>query len=138
MQIFRLANVRIKIHHIPHVIFGTNSFTQNLHHSSVSLDITLLTCSSKTLYALDKRSPSKCKFSDFRLLVWKLTKFLMSFFKPRVSFPLNFASPFSANFAILLYPMHDAYFLWKFLAETLCALDKKSPSKYNFSDFGVL
>ena len=31
--------------------------------------------------------PIKCKFSDFRLLAWNLTKFLLSFFKPRVSFP---------------------------------------------------
>ena len=30
------------------------------------------------------------KFSDFRLLAWKLTKFLMSFFNPRSSFPLGF------------------------------------------------
>ena len=59
----------------------------NIHNSS--------TFSSKSWYALDKRSPSKCKFWDFRLLGWKLTKFLMLFFKPHVSFPLNFASPYS-------------------------------------------
>ena len=47
------------------------------------------------MYALGKRIRSKCKFSDFRLLAWKLTKFLMSFFKPQVSFPLHFAKPFS-------------------------------------------
>ena len=44
---------------------------------------------SKSLYALDKRSLSECKFSYFQLLAWKLTKCLMSFFKSRVSFPLN-------------------------------------------------
>ena len=62
---------------------------------------------------MDKRIQSKCKFSDFWLLAWKLTKFLMLFllllilsslcyflflmllFKAHVSFPLNFASPFS-------------------------------------------
>ena len=38
---------------------------------------------------------SKCKFSDFQLLALKLTKFLMSFFKPQVSFRLNFATRFS-------------------------------------------
>ena len=48
-----------------------------------------------SLYALDNRSLSKCKFPHFRLLAWKLTKYLMSFYKPRVSFTLNFASPFS-------------------------------------------
>ena len=36
-----------------------------------------------------------CKFSDFWLLELNFTKFFMSFFKPRVSFPLNFASPFT-------------------------------------------
>ena len=51
--------------------------------------------SSNSLYALDKRIQSKCKFSYFRLLSWKLTKCFMLFFKPQVSFPLNFASPFS-------------------------------------------
>ena len=47
------------------------------------------------MYALDKWIQSKCKFSDFQLLAWKLTKFLMLFFKPHVSFPLKFASTFS-------------------------------------------
>ena len=41
------------------------------------------TFSFKSLYALDKRSQSKCKFSGFRLLAWRL------------SFPLNFASLFT-------------------------------------------
>ena len=59
----------------------------------------------------------------------KLTKFLMSFFKPRVNFPLNFASPFSVI-------THNSYEI--FLTETSHALDKKSPSKYNFSDFWVI
>ena len=71
------------------------------------------TFSSKPLYALDKRSRSKCKFLDFRLLAWKLTKFLMSFFKPRVSFPLKFASPFSAmihNSSEIFLLKH--YLLW--------------------------
>ena len=48
------------------------------------------TFSSETLYVLYKRSASKCKFSDFRLF-----EFFMSFFKPRVSSPLNFKSTFS-------------------------------------------
>ena len=51
--------------------------------------------SSKTLYDLGKRSLSKCTFWDFGLLAWKVTKFFMSFYKPRVSFPLNFALSFS-------------------------------------------
>ena len=35
---------------------------------------------------------SKCKYSDFRLFPWKLTKFYTSFFKPPVSSYLNIAS----------------------------------------------
>ena len=30
-----------------------------------------------TLYDLDKRSPSKCKISDFRLLTWNFPKFVL-------------------------------------------------------------
>ena len=30
---------------------------------------------------------------------------------------------------------HDTWYLWNFLAETLYAFDKKSPSMYNFSHF---
>ena len=56
----------------------------------------LCTFACKTLYASNKRNPLKCKLSDFQLLAWKLTKFLMLFCKARISFPLNFASPFSA------------------------------------------
>ena len=53
------------------------------------------TFSSKTVYDVDKRSASKFKFSDFRTLAQKLTKFFMSFYKSRVSFLLNLALPFS-------------------------------------------
>ena len=31
---------------------------------------------------------------------------------------------------------NDTYFLWNFLTETVYALDKKSPSMYNFQTFG--
>ena len=38
VQISRYATAHIKIHQIPHVIFGTKGqfFSQTLHHSSVS------------------------------------------------------------------------------------------------------
>ena len=87
-KIFILAKAHIKIHQIPHVIFGTKSqfflklcITLQCHEAQL-----FRTFSSKPLYALDKKSSSKCKFLDFRLLTWKLTKYLMSFFKPRISF----------------------------------------------------
>ena len=50
----------------------------NLHCHETEL---FRTFSFKTLYALNKRIPSKCKFSGFWLLARILTNFLMSFFK---------------------------------------------------------
>ena len=40
----------------------------------------------QTLHNFDKNIPSKCKFSDFPLPELKFIKFLMSFFKQKVSF----------------------------------------------------
>ena len=54
-----------------------------------------MTFSSEYLHPLDKRIQSKCQFLDFHLLAKKLTKLLMSFFNPQVSFLWNFATPFS-------------------------------------------
>ena len=46
-------------------------FLQNLHHSSVSWEITLLYFFFvEAVHDLDKRSPSKCKISDFWLLTF--------------------------------------------------------------------
>ena len=42
-----------------------------------------------------KNIPSKCKFSDFPLLKLKFIKFLMSFFKQKMSFYSKFGSLFS-------------------------------------------
>ena len=50
---------------------------------------------------------------------------------------LQVTSQFSCKFCITLQ-FHDTWFLWSFLTETLHGSDKKNPSKYNFSDFGVL
>ena len=55
------------------------------------------------LKIFNRRNPSKCKLSDFQLFAWKLTNFLMWFFKPRVTFHC-----------------HGTKFLWNFLAELLC------------------
>ena len=113
----------LKVHQIPHVIFQIKIqfFSKVLIFFSVMRDnsfillisfilsqyffklcITLqcheprlfCTFASNFLYALTKRIRSKCTFSDFQLLAWKLIKFLMSFFKSQVSFPLNFVTPF--------------------------------------------
>ena len=61
----------------------------------------------------------------------KINQILMSFFKPQVifqatSFCLDLETPFSVM----------TQFLWNFLTETVYALDKKSPSMYNFQTFG--
>ena len=58
------------------------------------------------LYGLGKRRPSQCIFFDFRLLAPKVTKFLTPFFRPQVSFPLNFESPFSVI-------THNSYEIFK-------------------------
>ena len=48
----------------------------------------------KPLY-FGQKEPVEVKFSDFWVVGWKFTKFLMSYLKPQVSFSLNFASLFS-------------------------------------------
>ena len=50
----------------------------------------------QTLYTSYKSSSSKCQFLDFPLLRLKFTKFLLSFFKQKVSFRPKFGSLLSA------------------------------------------
>ena len=90
VQIFRFFTARDKIYRISHVIFQTKS--EFLDHCSVSWEITLLHILAGILYAIDKSSTSKCKFSDLLLLALKFTKFVMFFLKPRASCSSNFAS----------------------------------------------
>ena len=49
----------------------------------------------QTLHTFDKNIPSKCNFSGFPLLELKFIKFLMSFYKQKVSFSSKFGSLFS-------------------------------------------
>ena len=95
VQILRLSSAYVKIHQIPIVIFQTKS--QFFFKVWITLQCHERYCTFlfETLHSIDKSNTSKWKFSDFRLLAWKLTKFLISFFKPRVSFLLNLASHFS-------------------------------------------
>ena len=83
----------------------------------------------QTLHTFDKNIPSKCKFSDFSLLELKFIKFLMSFFKQKMSFYSKFGSLFSV--------MRDKSSAL-FLAETLYAIDKSSISKCKFSEMPLL
>ena len=73
----------MKIHEITYVIISY--FTTQL----------LCIFSAQTLHTSCKSSQSKCKFSGFLLLGLKFTKFLMSFFKQKVSFSSKFGSLFS-------------------------------------------
>ena len=81
-----LSTTCVKIHQITYVIFETISHFSR-HNSSVFL--------AQTLYTFYKNSPSKWKLSDFPLLGLKFTKFLMSFFKQKVSFSSEVGSFFS-------------------------------------------
>ena len=89
--IFRLLGTLMKVHPIPHANFETtrSGFIQILHHCSVSWKITLLYFFSSNLIYFGQ------KLSDFWVIGWKFTKFLMSYLKPQVSFSLNFASLFN-------------------------------------------
>ena len=49
----------------------------------------------QTLHTFDKSIPSKCKFSDYPLSELKFVKFLISFFKQKVSFSSKCGSLFS-------------------------------------------
>ena len=168
----------------PTVSFSSNFaslFSVMRYNSSVLFHLNLYI----NLY---KRGPSKCKFPDSWLLAWKVTKFLTSFFLPRVSFPLKFPSSFivmTHNFYEIFYLKHYIlltgrahhgtnfqtvsvlikvrpipYVIFEtttsgfiqtlhhclvsskitplyFLAQTLCTLDKNSPSNDIF-DFWVV
>ena len=84
---------------------------------------------------MDKRSLSKCNFSGFRQLAWKLIKFLRSVYKPWVGFSLNFALPFSVmthNSSEIFQLKH--YMLWtktahqKTTFQTVECFNEDSPS----------
>ena len=64
----------------------------SLDHISVSWEIILQYHLAETLYAFDKSSTSKCKFSDLSYLALNFTKFLMSVLEPIVSLSSDFAS----------------------------------------------
>ena len=95
VQIFKLLSALIKVPPISHVIFETITpgFIQILHRCLVSWT-PLYFCNSNLVVFRQKELIEK-KFSDFWVVGWKFTKFLISNLKLQVSFPLNFASLFS-------------------------------------------
>ena len=82
----QLNHYEQRVYLISSVISETTSHFSR-HNSSVFLV--------QRLHTFYKRSLPKCKFSDFPLLGLKFTKFLMSFFKQKVSFSSKFGSLFS-------------------------------------------
>ena len=69
----------------------------------------------QTLHKFYKSNPSKCKFPDFLLLEFKFTKFVMSFFKQKISFLQNL-DLFSVSWEIILRYFFSWNFIW-FLQE---------------------
>ena len=126
MQIFRFSSARVKIHQISHVIFQTkNDFFYKVWIALQCHERQLFcTFSVEALYGTDKRSTSKCTFSDLPLLALKFTKFVMSILKPRASFSSHFTS-LSSAIRTLLY----------FSSKTLYAFDKRDPLSANFQTF---
>ena len=92
VQFLKLLSVLMKIHPIPHAIFETtrSGFIQILHHCSVPWNI-------DRLYFFRQKEPIEVKSSDFWVVGWRFTKFLMSYLKPKASFSSNFASLFSVT-----------------------------------------
>ena len=64
------------------------------NHKSIFTIQLLYTFLAQTLHSFYKSNPSKCKFLDFLLLAIIFKKFLMSFFKQKVSFSSKFESLF--------------------------------------------
>ena len=83
--------------------------------------------SSNYLYEWTKSSNQDSNFQTVNCSHEKLTKFLLLFFKPQVSFLLNFASPFS----VMTYNSSEMFLLKHY---SMC-FGQMSPSMHNFSDF---
>ena len=79
-----ISTTCVKIRQISCIIFEIKS-----HFSRRNSPVFFL---AQTLHTFYESSPSKCKFSDFPLLWLKCNKFLMSFFKQKVSFSSKFGS----------------------------------------------
>ena len=100
-----------------------------LNHKSFSTAHLLCIFLVQTLRTFYKSRPSKCKFSYFPLLALKFTKFLMSFFKQKVSFFFE---------VWIFFQCHEKSLFCTFLAETLHAIEKSNTSKCKFLDLPLL
>ena len=84
----RLATAEIKINEIPHVSFSSKLASNVMSHNAC-VPFHLNRC---MLWI--KRSDESANF-PFQQLAGRITKFLILFFKPQVSFLLNFATSFT-------------------------------------------
>ena len=104
----------MKVSQIHYVIFQpTSQFSFKFSITFQCQDTSFWNLLAETLHAFEKKSSSKSKFPDFRLLEWILTKLLQSFLELQVSLPLNFASRFN----IITYKSSEIfqlnnYILW--------------------------
>ena len=100
MQIFRLAAARIVIHQIPHVTFVTTSFVTISSSSNFASLFSVMRHNLSVLFHLKlcmlwtTGALQSANFQTFDYSHENQPNFL-PFFKPRVSFWLNFASLFS-------------------------------------------
>ena len=99
--IYRVFNFQLLVWKFTKLLMSLYHFLQ--HNSSVFF-------LAQTLHNFYKSSPSKCKFLDFLLLGLKFTKFLMSFFKQKVSFSSKFGSFFS-----VMRDNSSVLFSWNFI-----------------------
>ena len=83
-----LSTTYVKIHQIPYICHFWN------HESFFTTQLVCIILV-QILHSFDKNIPSKFKYSDFLLLDLKYIKFLMSFFKQKVSLSSKFGSRFS-------------------------------------------
>ena len=92
VQFLRLLSALMKVH--PIAFLKPQGFIQILNHCWVSWQIPpLYYCSSNLVY-FELKEPIKKNFSNFWMVGWKFTKFLMPYLKLQLSFSSNFASLF--------------------------------------------
>ena len=101
-------------------------FLQTLHHYSVSRDVTLLFFFIWIFACFGQTDPIKVQFFGLSTSRMKINQISYVIFQPTSQFPLKLCNTLQC---------HNT-FLWNFLAEAVYALDKKSPSMYNFQTFG--
>ena len=112
-------------------------FIQILYHCSVSWKITPPYFFISNLAYFGQKEPIKVKFSDFWVVEWNLSKFLMLYLKPQVSFSSNFASLFN-----VMRENSSVIFRWNFIwfgqKESIKVQNFKLFKNFKISNFKIL